>query len=110
MLFGTVRRIKLSTPPKKLSTGSPSTYPQAVSNFVTKCYDISLDFPRFLGFHVRGRLYTDYINKEKDNNMAEKDNYYLVQYIENGREVYSAVHWRDLAKFRAEFEIISITG
>ena len=42
--------------------------------------------------------------------MAEKDNYYLVQYIENGREVYSAVHWRDLAKFRAEFEIISITG
>ena len=42
--------------------------------------------------------------------MAEKDNYYLVHYIENGREVYSAVHWRDLAKFRAEFEVISITA
>jgi hypothetical protein len=47
---------------------------------------------------------------EKDNQMAEKDNYYLVHYIENGREVYSAVHWRDLAKFRSEFEIISITA
>jgi hypothetical protein len=42
--------------------------------------------------------------------MAEKDNYYLVRYIENGREVCSAVHWRDLSKFRAEFEVISITG
>lgn len=42
--------------------------------------------------------------------MATKNDYYLVHYIENGREVYSAVHWRDLSKFRAEFEIISITA
>lgn len=42
--------------------------------------------------------------------MAEKDNYYLVHYIIDGREVYSAVHWRDLAKFRAEFQVISITA
>jgi hypothetical protein len=49
-------------------------------------------------------------SKEKDNKMAEKDNYYLVTYIENGRECVSAVHWRDLAKFRAENEIISIVA
>lgn len=42
--------------------------------------------------------------------MAEKDNYYLVTYIENGRECVSAVHWRDMAKFRAEFEVISIVA
>ena len=42
--------------------------------------------------------------------MAEKDNYYLVTYIENGREFVSAVHWRDIAKFRSEFEIVSIVA
>jgi len=42
--------------------------------------------------------------------MAQRDDYYLVHYIENGREVYSAVHWRDLSAFRAEHEIISITA
>ena len=42
--------------------------------------------------------------------MAKQNDYYLVHSIENGREVYSAVHWRDLSKFRAEFEIISITA
>jgi len=47
---------------------------------------------------------------DKDRKMATKNDYYLVHYIENGREVYSAVHWRDLAKFRSEFEIISITA
>ena len=40
--------------------------------------------------------------------MAEKDNYYLVTYIVEGREVISAIHWRDLSKFRAENEIVSI--
>ncbi len=40
--------------------------------------------------------------------MAEKDNYYLVTYIIEGREVISAIHWRDLSKFRAENEIVSI--
>jgi hypothetical protein len=49
------------------------------------------------------------VSTEKDSKMAKND-YYLVHYIENGREVYSAVHWRDLAKFRSEFEIISITA
>lgn len=38
-----------------------------------------------------------------------RDDYYLVEYIENGRTTFSAVHWRDLAQFRAEFEVISIT-
>ena len=35
--------------------------------------------------------------------------YYLVEYIENGKTVFSAVHWRDLSKFRAEFQVVSIT-
>jgi len=42
--------------------------------------------------------------------MAKTNDYYLVHYIIEGREVYSAVHWRDIAKFRAEFEVISITA
>ena len=42
--------------------------------------------------------------------MAEKDNYYLVTYIVNGREVISAIHWRDLSKFRSENEIVSIVA
>jgi hypothetical protein len=37
-------------------------------------------------------------------------NYYLVTYIIDGREVISAIHWRDLAKFRAENEIVSIVA
>lgn len=36
------------------------------------------------------------------------DSFYLVTYIVNGREVISAIHWRDIAKFRAENEIVSI--
>lgn len=39
-----------------------------------------------------------------------KSNYYLVTYIIDGREVVSAIHWRDLAKFRSENEIISIVA
>jgi hypothetical protein len=47
---------------------------------------------------------------DKDIKMAKTNDYYLVHYIIEGREVYSAVHWRDIAKFRAENEIISITA
>jgi len=67
-------------------------------------------FPGFPGLYVRGQVYTDNIKQRKGQKMAEKDNYYLVTYIENGREVISAVHWRDLAKFRAENEIVSIVA
>lgn len=60
-------------------------------------------------FRVGGQQYNKSINR-KGQKMAEKDNYYLVTYIENGRECVSAVHWRDMAKFRAEFEVISIVA
>lgn len=38
------------------------------------------------------------------------DSFYLVTYIVEGREVISAIHWRDIAKFRAENEIVSIVA
>lgn len=38
------------------------------------------------------------------------DAFYLVTYIVDGREVISAIHWRDIAQFRAENEIISIVA
>jgi hypothetical protein len=63
-------------------------------------------FPGFSGFYVRGQVYTDNIKQRKGQKMTS--DYYLVTYIIDGREVVSAVHWRDLSKFRAENEIVSI--
>ena len=63
-------------------------------------------FSRFQGFYVRGQVYTDNIKQRKGQKMA--DSFYLVTYIVEGREVISAIHWRDIAKFRAENEIVSI--
>jgi hypothetical protein len=76
-------------------------------------------FPGFLTFRVGGQVYNDSISKRKGQKMGkyerqarriEASNYYIVTYIENGRECVSAVHWRDMAKFRAEFEVISIAS
>ena len=47
---------------------------------------------------------------ERQARRIEASAYYLVTYIENGRECVSAVHWRDIAKFRSEHEIISIVA
>jgi hypothetical protein len=49
------RRIDLSTAPKKLSTGPRASYPQAVSNLVTNCYDVSIKFRGFMSV-VNGKI------------------------------------------------------
>ena len=53
-------------------------------------------FPGFLGFYVRGQVYTDDINKEKDKNM--NDRYTTVLVTTATKSFYQAIHRLDWFK------------
>jgi hypothetical protein len=91
-------QIKLSTPPKKLSTSRAQVIHRllvTLLRIVTIFPWIFLDFWGFMS--VVGCILI--ISTKKRTKMND---YTLYQYTVNGKETVSAIHWRDGATFRAE--------